>query len=58
MLASMKDVTIDLETILRIAVFGTFIGHGWIAAWKLEFGGWVKVRPNCPRLPSTLPLVC
>ena len=40
----LADATFDLETILRIAVFGTFIGHGWIAAWKLEFSGWVKVR--------------
>ena len=32
----------DTETILRVGAFGCFIGHGWIAAWKLEFGGWSK----------------
>lgn len=32
----------DVETILRVGTFGCFIGHGWIAAWKLEFGGWSK----------------
>ena len=42
-LAPLADVTMDLETILRIAAFGCFIGHGWIAAWKLEFSGWFKV---------------
>ena len=32
----------DTETILRVGAFGCFVGHGWIAAWKLEFGGWSK----------------
>jgi len=32
----------DIETVLRIAACGTFLGHGWIAAWKLEFNGWKK----------------
>lgn len=29
-----------IEAILRVGVFGCFLGHGWIAAWKLEFSGW------------------
>lgn len=32
----------DTETILRVGAFGCFVGHGWIAAMKLEFGGWSK----------------
>ena len=35
--------TIELvEVMLRVGAFGCFIGHGWIAAWKLEFSGWKK----------------
>ena len=25
-----------VELILRVAAFGTFVGHGWIAAWKVR----------------------
>eukprot|EP00629_Pelagomonadales_sp_RCC1024_P013078 CAMPEP_0119261556 /NCGR_PEP_ID=MMETSP1329-20130426/1584_1 /TAXON_ID=114041 /ORGANISM="Genus nov. species nov., Strain RCC1024" /LENGTH=198 /DNA_ID=CAMNT_0007261121 /DNA_START=193 /DNA_END=788 /DNA_ORIENTATION=- len=32
----------DLELILRIGCCGCFFGHGFIAAYKLEFGGWSK----------------
>lgn len=32
----------DVESILRIGAFGCFLGHGWIAAWKLEYGPWSK----------------
>lgn len=28
------------EWVLRIGCFGCFVGHGWIAAFKLEFSGW------------------
>eukprot|EP00941_MAST-03F_sp_MAST-3F-sp1_P005502 g5502.t1 len=31
-----------VELILRVGCFGCFLGHGWIAAWKLEFGSWGK----------------
>eukprot|EP00041_Stephanoeca_diplocostata_P008485 m.125831 g.125831 ORF g.125831 m.125831 type:complete len:207 (+) comp17343_c0_seq1:154-774(+) len=36
------EATVVVELLLRFGVFGCFLGHGWIAAWKLEFGGWVK----------------
>jgi hypothetical protein len=32
----------SLELILRIGCFGIFFGHGYIAAFKLEFSAWVK----------------
>ena len=32
----------DTELILRIGCCGCFFGHGFIAAYKLEFGGWSK----------------
>ena len=25
-----------------VGACGCFVGHGWIAAWKLEFSGWKK----------------
>ncbi len=33
---------LSVEAILRIGAFGCFVGHGWIAAWKLEYGPWSK----------------
>ena len=33
---------LNVEAILRIGACGCFIGHGWIAAFKLEFSGWKK----------------
>ena len=33
---------LNVEAILRIGACGCFIGHGWIAAMKLEFSGWKK----------------
>jgi hypothetical protein len=33
---------LSVEAILRIGAFGCFLGHGWIAAWKLEYGPWSK----------------
>ena len=33
---------LETETLLRIGAFGCFWGHGFIAAYKLEFSGWVK----------------
>lgn len=31
-----------LETILRVGCFGIFFGHGYLAAFKLEFAPWAK----------------
>ena len=33
---------LDTEALLRVGACGCFLGHGWIAAWKLEYSGWVK----------------
>jgi len=34
---------LNCEALLRIGAFGCFLGHGWIAAWKLEVSGWKKI---------------
>jgi hypothetical protein len=36
------EALMNPEALLRIGCFGCFLGHGWIAAYKLEFAGWGK----------------
>ena len=30
------ELPVVVELALRVGVFGTFVGHGWIAAWKVR----------------------
>jgi hypothetical protein len=41
-MSSSVAAAMTVETILRVGCFGIFFGHGYIAAFKLEFGGWSK----------------